>query len=68
MKTKAPGPSRSVAAAELARDAAAFDTMCKLVEHGGQRRLKPPPLRLLSFAITAGQLELRKARKMGHAA
>lgn len=62
MKTKTPGPSRTAIAAQLAADVAAFDAMC------AARPLKAPPLRLMPPVITAAQLELRHARKMGLAA
>jgi hypothetical protein len=50
------------AAEQRACDVAAFDAMC------ARRPMKAPPLRLLPPTVTAGQLELRKARKLGAAA
>lgn len=47
---------------QLAADVAAFDAMC------AARPLTAPPMRLLPPVVTAAQLELRKARKMGLAA
>lgn len=53
---------RSTTAAQLARDVAAFEAMC------AARPLTPPPMRLLPTTISAAQLELRQARRMGLAA
>lgn len=69
MKTKVDMKAKRAAnQTQLAADVAKFDAMCRTVEQGGQRHLKAPPMRLLPPVVTAAQLELRQARKMGHAA
>lgn len=69
MKPKVdPKAAREASAARRAQDVAAFDRMCRPIEAGGQRPLKPPPMRLLRPTVTAAQLELRKARRLGLAA
>jgi hypothetical protein len=51
---------------QLARDVAAFNA--RVANLNGERPLKPPPMRLLPPIITAAQLELRKAKRLGVAA
>lgn len=57
-----PSAMKASTAAQLARDLAVFDAMC------AARPLTPPPMRLLPSVLSAGQLELRSARRMGVAA
>jgi hypothetical protein len=68
-KAKPPKAAIQAAREQTARDAAAFDAMCaaakaRFVARGG----KPPALRLLPPVVSAGLLELRKARRLGVAA
>lgn len=61
-KTKrVPGVSAALAE-QRARDVAAFDAMC------ATRPKKGPPLRLVRPTVTAGELELRRAKRLGAAA
>jgi hypothetical protein len=63
MKPKVdPKAAREASAARRAADVAAYERMC------ASRPMKPPPLRIFRPTITAGQLELRKARRLGLAA
>lgn len=47
------------------RDVAALDAMCRTVEQGGQRPLKPPPLANLPSRVSAGALALHRDKKLG---
>jgi hypothetical protein len=51
---------------QLDLDVAAFDA--RVANLNGERPLKPPPMRILPPVITAAQLELRKAKRLGVAA
>ena len=61
-KVPAPVSARQNAAAQLARDVAALHAM------QARRPMKPPPMRLLPATVSAGQLELRRAKRLGIAA
>lgn len=62
MKQKNTRPQSEAFAAQLARDVATYDRMT------AARPKKAPPMRLMPPVISAGQWELRKARKRGLAA
>lgn len=68
VRTPDPGsvaPKLSVKATERAEAVAAFDAMCRPVEQGGQRPLKPPPLPKHNDTRTAGAYALAKAIRLG---
>ena len=56
----------SAAREQLDRDVAAFNA--RVANQNGERPLKPPPSRLLPTVVTAAQLELRRAKRLGLAA
>jgi hypothetical protein len=61
-KAKAAVGMSKAAQEQLARDVAAFDAM------SAARSLTPPPLRLMPARVSAGELELRRSKRLGVAA